>query len=215
MFCSLLPSSGDNASSIKLPTSQNRSAVHLHPSPTSPPLFLSQYLQLGDFGRRCVRKLWVLLIPQSNLCWMSPVHTKAFAAFGILHTSVKTDHLSSNRCQRGKLHRHGPIHSSSWYVTLCVRMCVSITGQPWWLLHSLLVAAKGSLLRSKAPPLPLSVCLFSCLVSPPCLVVTLSLSFAMPACLVSLQIAFYTTFSTPAETENVLCLLVSVWFFFF
>lgn len=146
---------------------------------------------------------------------MSPVHTKAFAAFGILHTSVKTDQLSSNRCQRGKLHRHGPMHSSSWYVTLCVRMCVSITGQPWWLLHSLLVAAKGSLLRSKAPPLPLSVCLFSCLVSPPCLVVTLSLSFAMPACLVSLQIVFYTTFSTPAETENVLCLLVSVWFFSF
>lgn len=94
-------------------------------------------------------------------------------------------------------------------------MCVSVTGQPWWLLHSLLVAAGGSLLRSKAPPLPLSVCLFSCLVSPPCLFVTLSLSFAMPACLVSLQIVFYTTFSTPAETENVLYLLVSVWFFSF
>lgn len=65
--------------------------------------------------------------PNKAPCWMSSVDSIAFTTYGILHTSVKTDQLSSNRCQRGKLHGHGPAHSFLWCVTKAcgLNVCVS------------------------------------------------------------------------------------------
>lgn len=84
---------------------------------------------------------------------MSPVHSTASTTYGILHTSVKTDQLSSNRCQEGRPHCHGPAHSSPWCVTVevcAVWLCMFVTGQSCWLLHSPLVPAGERHLGTRA-----------------------------------------------------------------
>lgn len=112
-----------------------------------------------NVGRRCVEQHWVLLIPLQDLSWMSSAHSAVSDTFWILHTSVKTYWSSSNRCQRGKLKCHGPVHSSPLWCSTLFACCLLTPSEPG------LSSAGGSRLRTQAlcwPFLVLLLLTFCC-----------------------------------------------------
>lgn len=111
-------------------------------------------------GWWAVLKLWQEMCQNSSGSSWWPLRPclKSFATFWILNTSVKTDQLSSNRCQKGSPNCHRPVHSSFWCLTLSVYKRVSVC--VCMAQASQAESFRGNKFKIPSPFFILSVCLY-------------------------------------------------------